>query len=166
MKMTLQSSPSFAHNVLGGLWIGNAPPVKSMHEDGVDFGSLANFDTLILCAQEYQPEAGLFDVGEVVHAPMDDNPVMMTTRTASMAVRAAKHVVSALSEGKTVLVTCLAGRNRSGLVCALALCFGPPKMTADDAIRTVRGARGNHALANPLFVKFLRSLTVPRGVGY
>lgn len=156
--LTIEGSPSFAHNVLGGLWIGNAPPILSAHERGTNSRALASFDTIVLCAREYQPEAGLFGGQEVIHAPMDDNFEFMTKECAETAARAARNVIARISEGSQVLVTCLAGRNRSGLVCALALCFGPERLSSNDAIRLVRDARGQHALRNPLFVRFLESL--------
>ena len=158
----IESSPSFAHQVLEGMWIGNAPPITSMHEDGRNPSMIpmaVNFDCLILCASEYQPDGGLFPIEEVVHAPMDDSFTPMHDSEIAMATRAAKHAVNRLVEDKRVLVTCLAGRNRSGLVCALALHFGPPQLSPTEAIRFVRDARGPHALANPFFVKFLESLT-------
>ncbi len=53
-----------------------------------------------------------------------------------------------------VLVTCMQGRNRSGLVSALMLIrLGA---TADAAIRSIRRARVN-ALTNEQFVLLLRS---------
>jgi protein-tyrosine phosphatase len=156
--LTIEGNPSFAHNVHGGLWIGNAPPILSAHERNTNSRALENFDTIILCAMEYQPEAGLFGGQEVVHAPMDDNFEFLTKECAETAVRAAKCAMARISEGGQVLVTCLAGRNRSGLVCALALCFGPEKFSSSDAIQLVRDARGQHALRNPLFVKFLKSI--------
>ena len=160
MEITvIESSPTFAHRVLDELWIGNAPAIQSAHEDG-DVRPLSDdFDTLVLCAAEYQPDGDLFSIEEVVHAPMFDAFEPVSQRNAALIVKTARMVVDRLVEGKRVLVTCLAGRNRSGLVCALALCFGPPKVSAVDAIRLVREARGSHALANPFFVKFLDSLT-------
>jgi protein-tyrosine phosphatase len=157
--MIIESSPSLAHRVLGDLWIGNAPPIVSMHEDGSMVRPLmADFDTVVLCASEYQPDSGLFTVEEVVHAPMDDSFTPVSKQCAMTALRAARHVVKRLVEDKRVLVTCLAGRNRSGLVCALALCFGPPGLSPVVAVRLVREARGPNALANPFFVRFLEQL--------
>lgn len=131
-----------------------------MHEDGsVPRPLAADFDTLVLCASEYQPHGGLFAVAETLHAPMDDEFDHMTLGRGKEAVFAARAVVKRLEAGSRVLVTCLAGRNRSGLVCALALCFGRPRMSAKEAVRLVRAARGGNALANPFFVRFLESLT-------
>ena len=156
--IVIEGRPSFAHKVSNGLWIGNAPPVKSMHENGDPSNPLEIFDTLVLCASEYQPVRDMFMTEEVVHAPMDDFFVPVRKKHALVAVRTARHVILRLMEGKQVLVTCLAGRNRSGLVCALALCFGPEKVSAGEAIKLVRETRGQNALRNPHFVKFLKSL--------
>lgn len=161
MKMVdtveIMASSSFAYRVHDNLWIGNAPSIKSMHESTIDPIN-PYFSTLVLCAREYQPDGGLFTVGEVIHAPMDDAFVPVTRQTAFMAAETAKKVVACLENRKKVLVTCLAGRNRSGMVCALALCFGKSRMSADSAIRLVKEARGDHALANPFFVKFIETV--------
>lgn len=154
----IDSGPSFAYQVLDELWIGNAPSIVSMHEDNIGTPLAADFDTLVLCAAEYQLAAELFAMGEVIHAPMDDLFAPMTKQLAITALEAARHTISRLVSGKRVLVTCLAGRNRSGLVCALALCLGPPRLPSDKAITLIRAARGPHALANPFFVRFLKSL--------
>lgn len=157
--LVVESSPSFAHRVLDGLWIGNAPPIVSMHERAAPARPLlVDFDTLVLCASEYQPDPGLFAIEDVICAPMDDSFTPVNRRHAGIAVRTARRVIDRLIQDKRVLVTCLAGRNRSGLVCALALCFGPPRMSPKEAVASVRACRGPHALANPFFVKFLEQL--------
>ena len=149
---------SFAHQVYGNLWIGNAPPITSVHERGFGLEPLSgSFDTLVLCAREYQLHGSLFAVEEVIHAPMDDELCPVKLGTSTMAISAARKVAKKLAMGEHVLVTCLAGRNRSGLVCALALCLGESDFSAAESIRLVRNARGVNSLANPFFVKFLKS---------
>lgn len=64
-------------------------------------------------------------------------------------------VADAVAAGRTVLVRCSGGLNRSGLVVASALVrlgHGP-----EEAIALVRRARGPWALTNPAFVSHLRS---------
>lgn len=155
----MEGADSFAHEVLNGLWIGNAPPIMSMHERSKPSRPMAmDFDTLVLCAEEYQLPGGLFSIPEVLYAPMDDAFEPVSKQLASTAVRAAKQVIKRLVDDKRVLVTCMAGRNRSGLVCALALHLGPPGLSPDVAVAAVRAARGANALANPFFVRFVHSL--------
>lgn len=58
-----------------------------------------------------------------------------------------------LAAGKQVLVRCMAGLNRSGLVCASVLVR--QGASPEDAIGTVRAARSRHALCNPRFVELV-----------
>jgi protein-tyrosine phosphatase len=57
--------------------------------------------------------------------------------------------------GKRVLVRCQAGLNRSGLVMALILIR--EGHTADEAIHLIRSQRGQAALCNRTFERWLRS---------
>jgi len=62
-------------------------------------------------------------------------------------------VATAVGEGRSVLVRCSGGLNRSGVVVAEALVqLGH---SPDEAIRAVRAARGPWALTNPGFVSYL-----------
>lgn len=54
-----------------------------------------------------------------------------------------------------VLSTCNMGLNRSGLITGLALVLDEG-MTAREAIRLIRRARGDSALSNRSFVRFIR----------
>lgn len=114
------------------------------------------FDCLVLSAMEYQPTSCFGDV-EVVQARLNDDGSPMRREEAFEAVRTAGRVIRWLGEDKKVLVTCFAGRNRSGLICALALCKGPEAMDPDAAIEAIRAARGDGAFRNPWFEKFLRA---------
>jgi protein-tyrosine phosphatase len=80
----------------------------------------------------------------------------MTRQEARQAVAAAGRVISWISSGKKVLVTCYAGRNRSGLITAIALCKGPNPVRVGTAIGMIREARGPAALNNEHFVRFLK----------
>lgn len=63
-------------------------------------------------------------------------------------------VADAVRSGRTVLVRCSGGLNRSGVVVASALIrLG---RTPDEALAEVRAARGPWALTNPGFVGYLR----------
>jgi len=78
-------------------------------------------------------------------------PGSVATPTAFAASRAVARIYR--TGGFRILVTCAQGRNRSGLVVALALLElgASPK----DAIGAVRQARGPHALSNAWFVKLI-----------
>lgn len=140
------------HQVRGNLWMGGAPPVGSIVS--------RHFDALALCAIEYQvPNA--FPGVETIAVPINDDGSPMTKQEMKSAVLAAGHVVSWLSAGKSVLVTCYAGLNRSGLVAAIALCKGPSPVRAAQAVRMIRDARGPNALRNDYFIKFLKEYCEP-----
>ena len=63
-------------------------------------------------------------------------------------------------QGRTVLVHCQEGRNRSALVVALYL-RRHRDMRAVDAIQLIRESRGSLALYNGTFVRYLQSLDPP-----
>lgn len=138
------------------LWQGGLPK---------DFRALyPTFDVLVLAARELQPTGtevrDLFPRGlEVVLAPMDDsNNQGPTAEEASLAVNAADRVARAIREGKRVLTTCAQGRNRSGLVNALALhlLYG---ISGREAIGRIRAAR-QRALTNDGFCDYLEKIEV------
>lgn len=134
-----------------GLWQGSRPPEGS---------TLANLgiDVLVLCAMEVQPPAERFPGVEVLYAPNDDDFSRPPTRQElGIALATARQVAQAIRAQKTVLVTCYAGLNRSGLVSALTLHF-LDGISGDVAIKMVRAARGFRALGNPGFKKALRTL--------
>jgi protein-tyrosine phosphatase len=85
----------------------------------------------------------------VIHVPLEDK--LIDRRTWQLALVAAYQVTDAIRRGKKVLVTCNAGRNRSGLIVALALHLlsGQP---AAPIIGYVKKARPG-ALSNPSFVR-------------
>ena len=59
------------------------------------------------------------------------------------------------SVGRCVLVRCLAGMNRSGLVVAAVLIRSG--LTAEDAVATIRRRRASGALNNEFFVAYLET---------
>jgi protein-tyrosine phosphatase len=85
--------------------------------------------------------------------PIPDGPLDGTQLAGVM--RLARAASDALDEGRTVLVRCYHGYNRSGLVVAHALVRRGH--TADEAIRLIRGRRSPWALHNELFVDYLRA---------
>jgi len=119
-------------------------PMAPLHRD---------FHAVVLCAEELQdlPALGV-DVGdvEVLKAPLDD--AEPTLHEIHVAFDAAREVVRRWRLGQRILVTCHQGRNRSGLVTALALMM--MGATDQQAIEAVRAARKN-ALTNRHFVQVL-----------
>ncbi len=143
MAVLIHRSRSPRH---GTLWQGSADDVMKDN---------SKFDLIILCAEEFQPEASLIAsaVTKVVHAPNDDSENPFTRSQLDAAVRATRAVHDAYLSGKNVLISCMAGRNRSGLVTALTLhlLFGLSGQEAREFIR----AKVPHALTNPHFNRFL-----------
>lgn len=91
--------------------------------------------------------------------PIPDGPLDGTQLTGVM--RLARAAGEALDEGRTVLVRCYHGYNRSGLVVAHTLVRRG--RSADEAIRLIRSRRSPWALHNDLFVDYLRAgLTTAR----
>ena len=117
----------------GRLAQGSAPPL----------GVPLPFDTVVLAAREYQPDLPGF---EVVRVPLDDGPP--PTKAERMRIRhVARDVADRVRAGKRVLVTCWAGRNRSGVISGLAMRhLGVPGPEAAARIR-----RAREGLTNPHF---------------
>ncbi|MEU5521733.1 dual specificity protein phosphatase family protein [Streptomyces sp. NPDC047860] len=91
--------------------------------------------------------------------PIPDGP-LDGTQLAGV-IRLAEAACEALDDGRTVLVRCYHGYNRSGLVIAHALMR--QGRTAEAAIRLIRSRRSSWALHNELFVDYLRAgLTTAR----
>ncbi|NIR28734.1 MAG: dual specificity protein phosphatase family protein [Gammaproteobacteria bacterium] len=134
-----------AAQIAPGLWIGSAPPTG-------DACAVAGFQEVMLCAREYQPRSWEMPGVKVVHAGFHDQdpPDSADALTARLG---ALRVARSLVEGQQVLVTCWRGRNRSGLVCALALrqLYG---LSGHRAIARVRAARPT-ALTNPAFCQMV-----------
>ncbi len=90
---------------------------------------------------------------------MNDDGSPMTSNEMKIAICTAGKVINRLNAGGQVLVTCRQGRNRSGIVAALALCEGPHKFTYNLAVNRIRSARGPGALRNDYFLHFLQKFS-------
>lgn len=92
-----------------------------------------------------------FSKYQVLHARLDDSEHVAPQ--VPEILRAAGTVATALRRGDTALVTCAAGRNRSGVVLceALVMCGEP----VEKAIAHIQAKR-KYALSNEAFVKWLR----------
>lgn len=124
-------------------------------------GSGRKFPLVVFCAEEFpppkDPAAWLYGRPEdTLYAPNDD--AQLDETQAGIAWDAARRVADAYRNGRSVLVTCMQGRNRSGLVTSIALheIFG---CGGTQAARVVRRQRvGARALTNPDFVRYLRTI--------
>lgn len=137
------------------LYIGSAPQF---------IGSLLKplgFDTLVLCAREYQPKDSEFPGLVVVRCPFDDVPEL-DADTEELVRLAARRVAGEVLRGRRTLVTCAAGRNRSGLVCARTLMklSGAPAHLVVDHVQRLRA----NALTNGVFVRSLHGYAASRAV--
>lgn len=130
-----------------GLWQGSRPLI------GEYFG---RFDLVVFCANEFQPNKRQIEelgIREALVAGFNDSPFL--DGDDYKAINLAVSTVSARLRAKeTILVTCMAGMNRSGLVSALSM-MDAYDFTADRAIKTVRRARGPFALGNDTFLRMI-----------
>ncbi|GAB2857868.1 dual specificity protein phosphatase family protein [Streptomyces deserti] len=144
------------NEIVPGLWMGG-------HEfrDGsghLEFAVVRDeFDLVqtLLRLPGYGPDPGVeHHVWPIPDGPLDG------TQLAGV-IRLAEAACEALDEGRTVLVRCYHGYNRSGLVVAHALMR--QGSSAEAAIRLIRSRRSPWALHNELFVAYLRAgLTTAR----
>lgn len=134
--------------VLDRLCIGSAPAKgHQVHAAG--------FDLLLLCAAELQDASSHdFPGVEVWHCGYEDGP--LDPELVDMLAVLSADVADAWAKGRSILVTCALGKNRSSLVVALAyrLITG---VSGHDAARDVRAARPG-ALFNPAFARYLDEL--------
>lgn len=103
------------------------------------------------CALEEEPDWEAF--AEVHWVRLDDvDRLPLDAMVIRSAERAARQIAERIEEGATVLVTCMSGWNRSGLVAALALRnLGDP-----DPIGTLRDARCENVLCNRAFAMYVQ----------
>lgn len=117
---------------------GSKPPV----------GVALPFDTIVLAAQEYQPDMPGF---EVIRVPLDDSGPPPTEQERALIYKTAPRIARRVRAGKRVLCTCWQGRNRSGVLAGLALVeLGVPGREAAQLIQRIRDG-----LSNPHFYKMV-----------
>ena len=149
-----------ASQVVGELWQGAYPTAVP------NLSKL--IDVLVLCARELQPPPRVFPGIEIWYVPLYDRDYPLMPEEKVLAHIAAFHIRRSLDKGKSVLVTCNKGLNRSGLVSALSLMYPvdsalrgwpaiktPGCLTSIQAIQLVRRARGQNALQNKHFLEHL-----------
>lgn len=143
-----------AHEIVPGLWQGSKPATGRKVAE-------AGFDVAVFCAREWQPSSTYYPGVQIIHAPNEDDSLYpMTKEELQTAVVTATRLQRLLGEGKQILVTCMAGINRSGLVVALTLhkAFGYSGRTCIDIVRERRQFHDGQALRNPQFVDVLLKL--------
>lgn len=141
--------PIDASNVARRLWIGGKPPFDR---------DLPDFDVLVLCAAELQPPSLGFG-RKVIRCPLPDS--QLTPGETRLALSRARSVAEQLAAGRSVLVTCHAGWNRSALIASLALAQ-LTRMSAAEIVVLVRDRRSTNALRNRHFVRLLESFVRQR----
>jgi protein-tyrosine phosphatase len=113
----------------------------------------AGFDVLVLCAAEHQ-RADMYPGLTVIKAGGDDDArYLRMLLFIQKWKQAAAIVVEHVRQGHNVLVTCMAGQNRSGLVVGLAL-VELMGLTGKEAVEYIRGRRAL-ALNNETFAQYL-----------
>jgi len=118
----------------------------------------AGFDVLVLCAVEHQPRARCFPGVHVIHCPLDDADHPPSEYEWNLANQTGRFVAECIKIGGRALVTCMQGRNRSGLVTALAL----HNLTQQPGLVCVKyvqeGRTAAPALTNDHFVAALATI--------
>lgn len=114
------------------LWIGSAPGAPFDHSI-VGAPRHEDFDVIFFCADEWPPPPGGIPGVKIRRCAFDDS-ARLTNADIQTAMAAAQQVARDLVKGRTVLVTCMMGRNRSALVSALALHM----LTGESATRMGR----------------------------
>lgn len=136
-----------AHKIADHLFQGGFPPPG---------GGLraAGVDVLVLCARQWQ-DASVYPGLIVIQAPGDDDSrAHRMMQFIDVWMDAARQVADHVRAGRNVLVTCMAGQNRSGLVTAMALCL-LTGMKGKDAVNHVSKTRPM-ALNNQTFAQYVR----------
>jgi len=162
-----------ANEITPRLFMGSVPPT------GTEVAQ-SGFSLLVLCAlpSEYrhvyssklklqtnpQDIRSLFPGVRVIVVSLDDNFITKPSKEEQLrAIQAASEVSKAVRAGQKVLVTCMQGRNRSGLVAALALrdLCGWSGSQAKARVRLKRKLDFGVALMNPIFVHILDRIPAP-----
>ncbi|WP_328873826.1 dual specificity protein phosphatase family protein [Streptomyces sp. NBC_00287] len=136
--------------IVPGLWMG-----------GHEFRAVAGQLEFVVVRDEFDLVQTLLRLpghgpdGGVEHHvwPIPDGPLDGTQLTGVM--RLAQAAGEALDAGRSVLVRCYHGYNRSGLVVAQTLMRRGHSV--EEAIRLIRSRRSPWALHNDLFVEYLRA---------
>lgn len=149
----MKLSPRPFNRIHGGLYQGNTLyTVSGLQKAGIK--TVVNVSDHADWQQGGLKKAGI----SYLHFPMEDNALLKSEEAALR--QAASIVKEALQKGP-VLVHCDFGLNRSGVTTARALMY--LGLSADAAIAAVRKGRGDWALYNDDFVRWLRLEDLPAG---
>lgn len=134
------------NKIVDGLYQGAWPPFG-------DQLAKRGFDVLVLCAEENQHD-DLYTNVQVILAPGEDDarPQRMELYLPTWII-AAQRAANAVKKGKNVLVTCMAGLNRSGMVTAMTL-YLLTGWSGADIVEHVQACRLD-ALCNATFAAWL-----------
>lgn len=136
------TTPLDASNIVRRLWVGGQPPLDR---------DLPEFDVLVLCAEEIQPERLGF-ARKIVRVPLPD--ATLSTDELRRALAGGRAIAQALTSGQRVLVTCHDGWNRSALVAGLGLGL-VTRFPSSQIITMMRVRRSPNALSNKHFCEVL-----------
>jgi hypothetical protein len=138
------------------IWQGDAPAARR-----VPVLDSLGIKAIVLAAREHQPKLpARFDV---IRARLKDDLSLrgeMLRRTIKCADEVSDLLVGYMLRGESVLSTCWAGLNRSGLCTALTI-MKLSGMPPAKVVRMVRNARGPFALSNPVFTQIIHSAAAP-----
>lgn len=118
-----------------------------------------HFDVVVFCAKELQPRNVKHHSNQVaVFCPMDDDPYRPIDQKSAQVIHGLSRKLSSyIQSGKSVLVTCAQGMNRSGLITGLTMVY--LGWSGVDAVQTIRAKRrqsdGMTALFNPIFAQYV-----------
>lgn len=135
--------------IITGLAQGNFP--------GDTKTAFADFDVVMLCAEEHQPRwkvpAGKF----AFKIPLDDDPYQpVPLDVGQVIVQQSIAAGTYHMAGHPLLTTCHQGRNRSG-ICTAIILMHFYKMKPQEAIDLIRSRRNNDCIGNPMFEQFLHN---------
>ncbi len=117
------------------------------------------FEILVLCAEENQ-DTESYPGLQIICSPGDDtNDEDRFARDLVHWKISAARVANAVRKGKKVLVTCMAGLNRSGMVTALAL-HELTGWSGEQIVKHIKSRR-SYALCNDLFADYLKENLKP-----
>jgi len=117
-------------------------------------------DTVVLCADEYQPPDETFPGTHVLRHPYEDS-MGVSKVDLVLAMQMGRNVADLVAQNHRVLVSCWAGLNRSGLVSSAALLWLKPTWTPHQVlqwIRTVRPGAMNNACFEKWFLAYGHAL--------
>lgn len=126
---------------------------------GAHPGLFQAFDVIVYMAEEGQPKLVAPAGKAVLRGPIDDDvyrpvPAEVGRLLQQLAVQCARFV----QQNKSVLITCMEGRNRSGVLMGLTLLKLYPGWPPEQAVKLIkrhRKAPSGPALANTMFEQYL-----------